>query len=366
MLNVNEGKRGINRGMDEISLKFLDQLLNAPGVSGYEGPVQRVVRDFIGPFAEQLQTDLHGNCIAGRGLNHPIRVMLAGHSDQIGMLVSQIDESGFVYTQTVGGWDPTQLVGQNVVIWAKSGPLNGVISRKAIHLQDENERKQLVKANELWIDCGVIEATELKALVQIGDSVTLRLGYQKLCGDVVSGPAMDDRVGVWVVMEVMRRVSTRSSQVALYSVSTVQEEIGLRGSKTAAYGIDPQIGIAVDVTHATDCPTIDRRQVGDIFLGRGPVIFRGPNINMRVSDRLIELARNHEIPYQIAALGRAASNDSNSLQISRAGVATGLVSIPNRYMHSAVETVSLKDLNAAATLITEFVQSITTVDEFLP
>lgn len=352
--------------MDEQATSFLDRLLTTPGVSGYEGPVQEVVRSYIEPHADQMQTDLHGNLIAAKGLGRPVRVMLAGHCDQIGMLVSQIDDSGFVFTQTVGGWDPTQLVGQAVVIWTNDGPINGVISRKAIHLQDENEKKQLVKANELWIDCGVVEAAELRTRIQIGDSVTLRLGYQKLIGEAISGPAMDDRVGVWVVMEVLRRLSNQITNVALYSVSTVQEEIGLRGSKTAAYSIDPQIGIAVDVTHASDCPAIDRRQIGDIYLGRGPVIFRGPNINAKISQRMIELARKLEIPHQIAALGRAASNDSNSLQISRAGVATGLISIPNRYMHSAVETVSLRDLDGAATLIGEFVKSITSADEFVP
>ncbi len=352
--------------MDESSSKFLDQLLLTPGVSGYESEVQKVVRGFVAPFAETLQTDLHGNLIALSGKSKPIRVMLAGHSDQIGLLVSQIDDNGFVFTQTVGSWDPAQLIGQNVVIWAKAGPVPGVISRKAIHLQDENEKKQMAKANELWIDCGVVDAAEIKQLIRIGDSVTLRLGYQKLRGEAICGPAMDDRVGVWVVMEVMRRWSQAKNNVALYSVSTVQEEVGLRGSKTAAYSIDPQIGIAVDVTHATDCPGIDKRQSGEIYLGRGPVIFRGPNINYRVSDRLLEIAAKNEIPHQIAALGRAASNDSNSLQISRAGVATGLVSIPNRYMHSAVETVSLNDLDAAATLLTAFVQSITSVEEFVP
>lgn len=352
--------------LDDASRRFLDQLLTTPGVSGYEAPVQKVVRDYIQPYAQSIEIDLHGNLIASRGAGRPVRVMLAGHSDQIGLLVSQIDEDGFVYTQTVGGWDPIQLVGQSVVIWARGGPIAGVISRKAIHLQDENEKKQLVKAHELWIDCGVVDAEQIKSLVQIGDSVTLKLGYQELCGGAVSGPAMDDRVGVWVVMETFRRLADKNVQVALHSVATVQEEIGLRGSKTAAYGIDPQIGIAVDVTHATDCPGIDRRQIGEIELGKGPVIFRGPNINPVISARMIALAEQKTIPHQIAALGRAASNDSNSLQISRSGVATGLISIPNRYMHSAVETVSLHDLDNAANLIAAFVESIQSAEEFIP
>lgn len=352
--------------MDDPAFRFLDRLLCAPGVSGFETPVQNVVREFVAPFADQCYADLHGNLIAIRGPGKAVRVMLAGHSDQIGLLVSHVDENGFVFTQTVGTWDPAQLVGQRVSIWSRSGPLPGVISRKAIHLQDENEKKQLVKANELWIDCGVVDAPTMKSLVQIGDPVTLVLGYQKLQGEAISGPAMDDRVGVWVVMEAMRRLPQSLTHVSVYSVSTVQEEVGLRGSKTAAFGIDPQVGIAVDVTHATDCPGIDRRQLGDIRLGQGPVIFRGPNINVKVAQRMIDLADRKGIPYQVAALGKAASNDSNSLQISRSGVATGLLSIPNRYMHSAVEAVSLRDLDAAATLISEFVQSITSSEEFVP
>jgi endoglucanase len=352
--------------MDEISAAFFDRLLTTPGVSGYESAVQQVVRDFVSPFAERIDRDLHGNLIAGAGLTSPIRVMLAGHCDQIGLLVTQIDDSGYVYTQTVGGWDPTQLIGQNVVIWCRGEPISGVISRKAIHLQDENEKKQLAKSHELWIDCGIVDVAELRQRIRIGDPVTLRLGYQRLFGGAVAGPAMDDRVGVWVVMETLRRWSAGARNVSLHSVSTVQEEVGLRGSKTAAYGIDPHVGVAVDVTHATDCPGIDKRPIGDIFVGRGPVIFRGPNISPRVSDRLLELAQAMSLPHQLAALGRAASNDSNSLQINRAGVATGLLSIPNRYMHSAVEIVSLHDLESAVKLLTAFVQSISSLDEFMP
>ena len=177
---------------------------------------------------------------------------------------------------------------------------------------------------------------------------------------------MDNRTGVWVVVEALRRASQLNSNVGFYAVSTVQEEIGLRGARTAAFTVDPHIGIAVDVTHATDCPTIDKRQQGEVDLGGGPVIARGPNINPEVAARLKSLAGQNDIPVQYNAIGRAAPNDSNALQITRGGVATGILAIPNRYMHSAVETISLEDIDNAASLLAHFAQSVTTAEDFIP
>jgi endoglucanase len=183
---------------------------------------------------------------------------------------------------------------------------------------------------------------------------------------LANSPAMDNKCGLWVVIEALRRAAQKNLAVSVYAVSTVAEEIGLRGAQTSAYGVDPHVGIAVDVTHATDCPTIDKRQQGDIALGKGPVIFRGPNMNPVVTKRLIDLSTSKEIPYQISAIGRAAPNDSNALQITRAGVAAGLVSIPNRYMHSAVEMISLEDIDHAADLLAEFAMGLTGDEDFTP
>ena len=189
---------------------------------------------------------------------------------------------------------------------------------------------------------------------------------KELRNGLATSAAMDNRTGVWVVVEALRRATKLDPNVGFYAVSTVQEEIGLRGAKTAAFTIDPHIGIAVDVTHATDCPTIDKRQNGEIDLGGGPVIVRGPNINPEVATRLKSLAGQHEIPVQCNALGRAAPNDSNSLQITRGGVATGILAIPNRYMHSAVETIALSDIDQAASLLAHFAQSIRNAEDFIP
>ena len=360
--------------MDPTSKAFLSKLLNTPGPSGYEWRIQNVVREYLSNIADEINTDLHGNVIACKNPNANLRVMYAGHCDQIGMLVSQIDENGFIYFQTIGGWDPQQLLGQRVAIWptlhqgeeAEPKTIPGVIARKAIHLLEESERKHPVKAKDLWIDIGARSQEEAKDLVSVGDPVTLQLGMQEMLNSIANAPAMDDRTGLWVCLEAFRRAAKRTLDCSLYVVSTVQEEVGLRGATTAAYSVDPHVGIAVDVTHATDCPTIDKRQQGEIELCQGPVIFRGPNMNPKVVRRLIDVANERELPYQISALGRAAPNDSSALQTTRGGVATGLVSIPNRYMHTSVETISLDDIDKAADLLAEFALSCASGDDFTP
>ncbi len=351
--------------MDVKSLEFLKSILETPSPSGFERPVQDLVRSYVAGFAESVRTDTHGNVFAANNPKSACRVMLAGHCDQIGMIVSQIDEQGFIYAQTIGGWDPQQLIGQRMTIWSKSGPIPAVIARKPIHLLTPEERKQVVKLEDLWLDIGARDQKQANEAVTIGDAVTLKLGYQTLRNNFASSPGMDNKTGLWVVMEALRRSQDRLN-CSLVAVSTVQEEVGLRGSRTSAFEVDPRVGIAVDVTHATDCPTIDKRQNGDISLGAGPVIACGPNMNPVVVDMLVATAERCSIPFQRKAVGRAAPNDANSIQISRSGVATGLVAIPNRYMHSAVETISLDDINHAATLLAEFATSLTGDEDFTP
>lgn len=352
--------------MDSKARDFFDRLLTTPGVSGFEQPVQAVVRDYVDGFADEVHTDLHGNVIALANPGGAPRLMLDAHCDQLGMLVSHIDEKGFLYFQTIGGWDAQQLIGQRVLVWAADGPVPGVISRKAVHLLSAEEKKTAVDPKDMWIDIGATDRDDAESVVRVADAVTVELGVRTLRNGVVAGPAMDNRSGVWVVVEAMRRAVESGIDCALAVASTVQEEIGLRGARTAAFGIDPYVAIAVDVTHATDCPTIDKRQRGSITLGGGPVIVRGPNVNPGVGDRLESLAGEHDIGHQRAALGRAAPNDANALQLSRAGVATGLVQIPNRYMHSAVEMVSLDDLDATADLLARFAERLGSDDDFTP
>lgn len=350
--------------METAALDFLKEILATPSPSGYERPVQDIVRMYAANFADEVTTDVHGNVIMCRNPGAKTRVMFAGHCDQIGMLVTQIDEDGFVYAQTIGGWDPQQLIGQRMTIWSANGAIPAVIARKPIHLLNEEERKQVVKIKDLWLDIGAANKEEVQTLVRIGDPVTLRLGFQEMRNNLANAPGMDNKTGLWVVVEALRRA--RNLDCSLYAVSTVQEEIGLRGARTSAYDVDPHVGIAVDVTHATDCPTIDKRQNGEINVNCGPVVYRGPNMNPVVTERLIATATKSAISVQLSAIGRATPNDANTIQITRGGVATGLVSIPNRYMHSAVETISLADIDQAASLLAHFAESLKDSDDFTP
>ena len=223
-----------------------------------------------------------------------------------------------------------------------------------------------MKLEELWLDIGATNKEDAASLVRVGDAVTLELGYQEMRNGLANAPGMDNATGAWVVVEALRRAGQGTLNVGVFAVSTVQEEIGLRGAQTSTFGVDPTIGIAVDVTHATDCPTIDKRQNGDVKLGGGPVIDRGPNVNPRLFDRLVETAEALEMPYQLEAHGRGTGTDANAIQLVRAGIATAIVSVPNRYMHSAVETVSLEDLDKVANLLASFLSGLSGEEDFTP
>lgn len=354
--------------MDQTARDFLFKVLRTPSTTGFEEPVQRLVRDFVAPFAARVETDVHGNVIAARNPEAPKRIMLAGHCDQIGLMVNYVDAEGFIYVTTVGGWDPIHLVGQRVNLWTKNGPVSGVLGKKPIHLMNEEDRKKVPKIQDLWIDIGAVNKEEADAVVTIGDSITVELEYRELLNGMICSPATDDKAGMWVVMEALRRIDPEKlhPEVGVFAVSTVQEEIGLRGARTSAFGIDPQIGIAVDVTFATDCPTIEKKINGEVKINGGPVLSRGPNMTVKLVDALTEVAAGQEIPVQFCAEGRATGTDANAIQINRAGVATGLVSIPNRYMHSAIEVISLDDIDKAAELLARYCETVTPETSYIP
>ena len=352
--------------MDSDALTFFKKTLETPSPSGYESPLQQVVREYVSSFADEVTGDVHGNVMAVRNPGAERRVMLAGHCDQIGLIVQYIDSDGYLFIQAIGGWDPQMLVGQRTTVWTDGGPVFGVIGRKPIHLLTEEERKQVPKIKDLWLDIGAANKEEAEKLVRVGDPVTVELAYREMRNERVASPAMDDKCGLWVVMEALRRIDAEKLRWAVYAVSTVQEEVGLRGARTSAFGIDPHVGVAVDVTHATDCPT-DREEGGGRHRpGQGPGDRRGPNMNPKVVRRLIETAKAHEIPLQISASGKATGTDANSIQVNRAGVATGLVSIPNRYMHSPVEVIALPDMDRAADLLARFCESLGEAEDFRP
>src|SRR5262245_50113262 len=241
--------------MHEQSHAFLKSILETPSPSGFERPVQDPVRARAREFADDVRTDRHGNVIAVRYAStgpgrrdhdheRPLpRIMLAGHCDQIALMVQHIDDNGFLYVQPIGGWDMQVLLGQHLTVWAAGGPLRGVVARKATHLLTHEERSKVPQFTDVWVDIGAKDRKEAESLVCHGDSVTFELGYRPLRNGLAASPAMDDKVGVWVVMEALRLLHGQDVQVPVYCVSTVQEEIGLRGATTSAYGIHPAVGI---------------------------------------------------------------------------------------------------------------------------
>lgn len=352
--------------MHDASFTFLKSLLQTPSPSGFERPIQDVVRNWATPLAHEVRTDRHGNVLAVLNPNGSPRIMLAGHCDQLGLMVQHIDDNGFLYAQPIGGWDMQILLGQNLVVWTKGGPVPGVIARKAPHLLTNEERNKVPQFQDVWIDIGAKDKKESEELVRPGDPVTVDLTCRALRNGLFTSPGLDDKVGVWTVMETLRLLHGQPLQAAVYCVSTVQEEIGLRGATTSAYGIHPHVGIAVDVTHATDTPGNEKKQLGDVKIGAGPVVCRGPNINPHVEQRLQDAAQAVNIPVQLRGVAKATGTDANAMQLTRDGVATGLVGIPNRYMHSPVEVVSLDDLDRAAKLLAEFCATVTGAMDWVP
>jgi endoglucanase len=354
--------------MRSESFEFLRQMEETPSVSGYEQPVGRLVRKRMKKFADEISTDVHGNVIVAANPKAPVRVMLAGHMDQIGLMVNHVSDDGFLYFRPVGGIDATVLPGSRVTLHARGGPIEGVIGRKPIHLMKPDERNVgKVELESLWIDIGAASRDEVLKQVMIGDVATYTLGLTRLANDCIASPGLDNKVGTFVVMEALRiAAESKKLKCAVFAVATVQEEIGLRGARTSGYGIDPQVAIAVDVTHATDNPGADKKVAGDVRLGKGAVLDRGPNINPALFDLLLDTAQKKKIAHQISAAPGATGTDANALQVSRAGVATALVSIPNRYMHTQVEVCSLVDLEACANLLAETLLRIDGKSSFIP
>jgi len=348
------------------SLTFLKSLLEAPSPSGFEQPVQKIWRENVGKYADRIQTDVHGNCIGIINEEGSPRILLAGHCDELGFIVQYITDEGFLHFRNIGGFDVNIIPGRRVKVHTKKGPILGVTGKKAIHVMTDEEKKKKAEIHDLWIDIGVGDRKEAEALVSVGDPVTYTVGFEELRKDLAISRGFDDKAGSFAVGEVLRMLSGKSFKAAVYSVSTVQEEVGLRGARTSAFGINPKVGIAVDVTHATDHPDMDKKRVGDIKLGSGPVIARGANINPVVEKMLIRTARDEKIPFQIEAAPGGTGTDANAIQLTRAGVATGLVSIPLRYMHTSVETLSLKDVENVSKLLTAFILRLDDSMDFTP
>jgi endoglucanase len=337
--------------------KLLDQLLRTGAPSGYEGPAAEVWRK-AASFAE-LSSDGLGSSIARVGEASPC-VAVVGHIDEIGLIVTHIDEKGFLWFAPIGGWDPQILVGQRVEVRGKDGIVPGVAGRKPIHLLEADQRKKVVELKSMHIDIGAADGDEATEKVRVGDPVVIAAEPMPVLGDRLVSRSMDNRLGAYVALESARRAQEAGEMVGSFAaVAAVQEEIGLFGARTAAFQLRPDIAIAVDVTHASDAPGVDEKELGSSPLGSGPVIGRGSTLSPKVFELLAETAEAEGIDYSVSASGRGTSTDADVLQISRAGIPTGVVSIPLRYMHSPVEMVDLRDVEATIELLAAFAARLT-------
>jgi endoglucanase len=339
---------------------LLQRLLTAPGPPGHEEAPAAIWREAAEEFADEVTLDALGTSVArvnGRG-EHPL-LAVVGHVDEIGLLVSHIGDKGFLHVVGSGGWDPQVLVAQRVEVLTRSGPVHGVIGRKPIHVLEGEERKKAVELKGLHVDIGARDGDEARSLVREGDPIVIAAEPVDLRGDRVISRSLDNRLGVYVALEVARRVSEAGGGAGpVAAVAAVQEELGSHGARAMAYGLQPDLAVVVDVTHATDAPGVEAGELGEHGLGSGPVITRGAIVNRAVNDLLDEVAEAEGIATTTEASGRATGTDADTVHLSRTGVPSAVVSIPLRYMHSPVELVDLTDVEATIELLAAFATSL--------
>jgi putative aminopeptidase FrvX len=351
------------------NMAFLERLLDAAGPSGFEVRASRVWRDEAERFADEVRVDVNGNSFATVNPAGAPTVMLAGHIDEIGLQITHVDEDGYLYVAEIGGWDPQVLVGQRVNILSSAGGVPGVIGKKAIHLIEQEERGKASKTKSLWVDVGASGRDEVASMgIRVGDPMVLAQGMLRLGPDRVASRAIDDRIGAFVVLEAIRLLSETPADASATAVATVQEEIGFSGggARTSAYALEPSVALVVDVTFSTDVPDVDKKELGEHKLGGGPVLSRGSASHDGVFEMLAAVAGEEQIPYTIQAAPKATRTDADGIFLTRRGVPTGLVSIPNRYMHSPNEVVSLADVENTAKLLAAFIRRLEPGTDFTP
>jgi len=356
--------------MEDRAVSFLRRLLDAPGPSGYESAPALVWREEAEAFADEVTHDVVGSSFArvkpkNEATDAP-KVLLAGHIDEIGFVVTHIDKEGYLWISPLGGWDDQVVVGQRLRVAGRKGDVIGVIGKKAAHLLKEDDRRRPTRLDEMWIDIGAHDFDDAARRVDIGDAAVIDSQFIELSGDICVSRSMDNRVGAFVALEAARLVAADRAAVDVYAVATAQEEITFGGAYTASFSVAPMVAIAIDVTHATDYPGADKKRNHEVKLGGGPVLGRGATINDGVFYGLREAARTLGIETAVQASGKSSGTDADAMIHSGAGTATGLVSIPNRYMHSPNELVSLSDLENAAKVIAGFIQTLTAESDFRP
>ena len=352
--------------MNATAIKFLRRLLDAPGPSGYERAPARVWRAEAEGFADEVYGDLVGNSYARIRAEGGPKVLIAGHTDEIGLLITHVDEQGFLWFQGIGGWDDQVVVGQRIRIAGGAGDVVGVIGKKAAHLLKPEDRSKPTEIKDMWIDIGANGREKALARVAVGDPAVIDADLVRLTDDLCVSRSMDNRVGAFVALQAARLLAADRPVADVYAVATAQEETSFAGAFTAAYQVAPMVAIAVDVTHATDYPGADKQANGEVSLGGGPVLSRGASVNPLVFEGLRDAGQRLGLSCPVQGNGRTSGTDADAMIRSGAGAATGIVSLPNRYMHSPNEVVSLTDLDNAARLIAEFVRTITAESDFRP
>lgn len=354
--------------MRKESLSFFKEIVNTPSPSGYEERAAEVYRTYCKPFADKIHTDVHGNVWAILNPDAKMKVMLAGHMDEIGFIVHYIDESGFLYFSGIGGHDSVIPVGQRVWVHGKKR-IPGIIGRKAIHLLEEEERKKKPELKDLWVDIGASSKAEAEKLLSLGDVITFQYEFQQLLGDRATARGFDNKMGSFIVAEALRLLKQDgglNKGVGVYAVATVQEEIGLRGARTASFGIAPQSGLAVDVNHAIDYPGVSKSRYGQLDVGKGPSVMRGANSNPNVFRMIQEAAAKDNIPYQVDVAPGGTGTDGNAMQINMGGMAVGILGVPLRYMHTPCEMLSITDVENCAKLMAAYCRLVSPTTDFTP
>ena len=351
--------------MRSQSLNFLRTLVNTPSPTGHEVRGQRVWLAYAKKFADETFSDAYGNCVAVLNKGGSPRIMLAAHADEIAMGVNWINDDGFIYVRKMGGVDAAITKAQRVVIHTRRGPVKGVVGNVAPHLsKSDDDKPKVPKIHDLFIDIGARNKKEAETLVRVGDPITLADEFDLLRGDLAVARAFDNRIGTFAVAEALRLLGGKKLKAEVCAVSNVQEEVGLFGARQIAYSLKPDVALVVDVTHATDYPTVSKAQHGDVKIGKGPTLTHGGCNHPEVVARLEEIARAKKIPIQHEAMSSTSGTDTDAIFWTRGGIASALISLPNRYMHSPVEVVSLKDLEQIPELLAGFAQLVKAGEEF--
>jgi putative aminopeptidase FrvX len=352
--------------MRDLSFDFLKRLLETPSPSGFEVRGQRVWAAYAGQFADKIESDAYGNVFATLNPEGSPRILLAGHSDELGLMISHISDEGFLYFKGIGGVDRAMLRGHRVVVHGLAGPVPGVTGHLAIHMQEPDDRKKVPEFHEVFIDIGVGSKAAAEKLVRVGDAVTMDADVRRLAGDRIAARACDNRIGTWSAAEALQLLSAGRERLSasVVAVSTIQEENGRYGATMAGYRVRPDAALVVDVTHATDIPICSKSKHGDVRLGDGPVISIGSANHPVLVERLRKIAGEKAIPIQFEVNPRFTGTDADAIFVQRGGIPTVCVGLPNRYMHSSVEVIDLADLEELARLLAEFCLDVKSDDVF--